>query len=63
MEARETALGNGSAGLAEVSQRRPVPEDLGAGLVPAAFSSRGSGWKKVHTKSHWNGIRKQAVLQ
>lgn len=36
-----------------------VPEDLGAGLVPTAFSSRGRGWKKVYTKSHWNRIRKQ----
>lgn len=36
-----------------------VPEDLGAGLVFTAFSSRGRGWKKVYTKSHWNKISKQ----
>lgn len=40
-----------------------VPEDFGAGLAPAAFSSRGRGWKKVYTKSHWNRIRTQTLLQ
>ena len=36
-----------------------IPEDLGARLLPAVFSSLGRGWKKVYTKSHWNRIRKQ----
>ena len=40
-----------------------VPEDLGARLLPAAFSSLGRGWKKVYTKSHWNRIRKQVIPQ
>lgn len=36
-----------------------IPEDLGARLLPAVFSSLGRGWKKVYTRSHWNRIRKQ----
>lgn len=40
-----------------------VPEALGARPLPAAFSSRGRGWKKVYTKSHWKSTGKQGHCQ
>lgn len=56
--AGEINLGNGSEDWQKCHREGTVPEDLEARLVPAAFSSRGRGWKKVYTKSHWNGSRK-----
>ena len=48
----ELPLGMVQRGWQGHDREDSIPEDLGAGLVPAAFSSRDRGWKKVYTKSH-----------